>query len=323
MSRFYVTISLITLGFLASVYPSRTFSAETVAEGQWKDVQNDTSRATLFADEVVPSRLSDDEKDPNAPIGLNIPKEFNFPDDARFDKVLNKPRVATIFGIDISHYTGSIKFNNLALQRVNFVYAKATQGIGYKDSRFAQYWDSLASLQGQAKVYRGAYHFLTAGDDPEAQAKSFIKYINLHGGLKAGDMPPCLDLEWDRTSTNPDRWKGQDVDKILAKAKKWLEIVEKETGRTPILYTARSWWKERGISEGKLAVFDKYKIWVADYSTSHKAAEKPAIINGKQQTLWQFADDSSLATGYAGGLDANIYYGTSEDFKKDFGLATE
>jgi lysozyme len=289
---------------------------------RWKDLTDDVSRQILFSDEIIPSRLEFDESHPSEVIPFALPKDFVFPEDARYDKIGNVERKNTLFGIDISHWTGPINVNNLKLQRVHFVYAKATQGTGFKDGMFKTYWSALGALPSEKKVYRGAYHFLTANDDPEKQAEKFVDFINLHGGIKPGDMPPCLDLEWDRTSTNPDRWTGQDPKSIISKAKKWLEFVEQKTGRTPIIYTAKSWWNSRGIDEKLIEELAKYPIWIADYSASHKASEKPGIINGKKQNIWQFADDATLSSGYKGGLDANIYYGNQEQFVKDFGLAS-
>ncbi|WFU50708.1 GH25 family lysozyme [Sinorhizobium terangae] len=286
----------------------------------WEDLKDDVSRQTLFIDEVIPAKLAEEKDNPSAPKDFALPKEFVFPDDAKFDKVEKKARGDVIFGIDVSHWTGNIKFHNLALQEVDFVYVKATQGTKFKDGMFGKYWADLGKLDGDKKVYRGAYHFLTANDDVVEQANRFVEFLALHGGIGAGDMPPCLDLEWDRTSTNPDRWAGQDAAKIIEKARTWLEIVEQKTKRTPIIYTARSWWKSRKIDEKLLTKLDRYHIWIADYSTSHKAVEKPAIINGKTQKLWQFADDANVTTGYKSGLDANIYYGTRASFEQDFGI---
>jgi lysozyme len=204
---------------------------------------------------------------------------------------------------------------------VLFVYAKATQGVAYKDSMFATYWDQLGALSVSQKVYRGAYHFLTAADSSTAQAGRFVDYVELHGGFKADDMPPCLDLEWDRTSTNPDRWKGQSPDDILQKALDWLKEVQRRTNRKPMVYTALSWWHDRGLPVEKIQLFKDYPIWVADYSRSHKASEQPSIIGGRKQDIWQFAEDARLTTGYPGGsLDANIYDGSLDQFRKDFNL---
>jgi lysozyme len=313
---------VVAFGALTSMYLGATVSmADELIESSWQELTDDTSRATLFKDEVIPARLAEDASTPgNAPISFNLPKEFWFPDDVVFDKALNKPRTDTIFGIDVSHHNGKVSFKNFALQHVSFVYMKATQGVRFKDPKFGTYWEEVGQLNGQQALYRGAYHFLTASGSAEDQAKSFVEYLSLHGGIKDKDLPPCLDLEWDRTSTNPDQWKGQDADKILAKALLWLKIVGEKTGRTPVLYTARSWWRDRIGDEKKLKLLDRYHVWIADYSTSHKAAEKPALINGRTQKVWQFADDALLTTGYDRGVDANIYYGTTQDFLTDFGI---
>ncbi len=87
-----------------------------------------------------------------------------------------------------------------------------------------------------------------------------------------------------------------------------------------MIYTALSWWHDRNIPVDKIELFKDYTVWIADYSKSHKAAEKPATISNRKQDLWQFAEDAKLSTGYASGVDANIYYGKFEQFKTDFGL---
>jgi lysozyme len=292
-------------------------------ESSWTELTDDASRQSLFQDNIIPAKLAEDvARGTEGTTNLAIPKDFMFPDDAKFDRILNKDRESSIFGIDISHYTGkNIKFENMRLQRILFVYAKATQGVAYNDALFSTYWSKLEALPPSQKVYRGAYHFLTAADPGRAQAGRFVDYVELHGGFKPDDMPPCLDLEWDRTTTNPDRWKGQTPDEILAKALEWLKEVERRTNRKPMVYTALSWWHDRGIPVAKIELFKDYPIWIADYSKSHKASEKPSIISDRSQDLWQFAEDAKLTTGYPGGsVDANIYYGSLEKFKKDFNL---
>ena len=69
-------------------------------------------------------------------------------------------------GIDISHYTGrNFSFDSLRAQNVRFVYAKATQGVRYKDDLFGLYWQALNDLPAEKKVLRGAYHFLSSSAD--------------------------------------------------------------------------------------------------------------------------------------------------------------
>ena len=290
-------------------------------EDSWANLDDDSSRMALFDDYVVPAKLEDEASAPDKPVDLAIPKTFYFPGDARTDVILKKPRGNSLFGIDISHYTTpDLNHKVLKLQEVRFVYVKATQGVKFKDSRFGYFWDRLHSLDGPQSVSVGAYHFLTAGVNGKEQAKRFVEFVGLHGGFKLADMPPCLDLEWDRTSDNPDRWTAIASDEIIQNAVAWLEYVAEKSGRTPMLYTAKSWLDGRHIKGALLDKLNKYPMWIADYSTTHKAVEKPAVPPGSKPILWQFASDAKLTTGYKGVLDANIYYGSEESFIKDFGI---
>jgi lysozyme len=283
------------------------------------------ARRQLFQNVI---KASDDEDRAHgrtlAPKDFAIPKDFFFPDDATFDVTAKKNRDNTIFGIDVSHYDGkNLNLTALRQQKVDFVYAKATQGITFQDDAFERYWKGIAVLQGNIKVLRGAYHFLTAKDDAKEQAKHFVEFVNSKGGLKPDDMPPCVDLEWDVDIVNkiPDRWKGQSPDQILGSLIAWLKEAKALTGRTPIIYTARSWWLDRGIPKSKFDLLKDYNVWIADYSRSHKAIEKPALIDdSRQQSLWQFADDALLRIGYAGKLDASIFYGSRDEFLRTFGV---
>jgi len=320
MSRFIAQLLPITLTAFI-ILPLAAETAPVIDESSWSALEDDPSRATLFDELIIPAKLEEEARSPDKPIDLAIPKVFYFPGDARTDVIKNEPRKGSIFGIDISHYTDkTLNHTVLKLQDVRFVYVKATQGTNFKDSQFAYFWDKLHGLQPEQAVSAGAYHFLSAGIDGTEQAKRFLEFVGLHGGIKTNDMPPCLDLEWDRTSSNPDRWTGISPDEIVRNAVDWLEYVAQKTGRTPILYTAKSWLDGRGIKGELLNKLAKYPVWIADYSNTHKAVEKPSVPVGVKPALWQFASDAKLTTGYKGNLDANIYYGTEDDFVRDFGI---
>jgi lysozyme len=284
-------------------------------DADWKPLANEPSRSELF------KRIIADRMGP-APRALpgTPSKPFTFPQDANFDG--GKARENSIFGLDISHYTKpDMDFGALREQGIRYVFTKATQGVGFKDARFAEYWGKLGALPPERKVFRGAYHFLSASADPVAQADSFLKFMALHGGLQPGDLPAVLDLEWDiTTSGGPDHWEGQTPAEILDKTLVWLKKVEAETGKVPILYTARSWWRQRGIPETDFAKLANYKIWIADYSNSNRATEKPAVPQEAAWHLWQFTEGAKLSKGYSGTLDANIFKGTEAEFLAAFQL---
>lgn len=309
---------------LASAAVLSATSAVPEEAPEWQVLSDDSSRADLFylivqgknREEGQPVLSDDDAK------AFALGKEFAFATDAIYDDILKVSRKDSIFGIDISHYTGKIDFGSLKLQNVHYVYAKATQGTGYKDELFAGYWKDLGSLPPSQKVLRGAYHFLSSSSGGEDQAKSFVRLINESGGSGAEDLPPVLDLEWDiAKGRKTDRWAGQDPDKIIDTALAWLAYVESHSAhkKIPMIYTARSWWRERIGSEAKFAKLARYPIWIADYSNSSRAVEVPAVPNGARHVLWQFTENGKLI-GFRQSVDGNIYKGTEADFSRDMQL---
>jgi lysozyme len=304
-------VSFVALTVALTVVGARSISAEEL-----QSLVDEPSRADLFEQFIVPkAKDADDQARAAALLG-----PFVFPADTTYDKTTNRPRPNSIFGIDISHYEGAkIQFDQLKQQNVRFVYAKATQGVGYKDGRFEEYWRALAALPPDKSVSRGAYHFLSSSDDGVAQADRFLKFLEENGGLKSGDLPAVLDLEWDiATKNGPDRWQGQGPDKIIDKVLAWLKRVEEKTRKIPIVYTAKAWWRDRGIPDEKFARLSHYKVWVADYSKSSHAVEIPVVPNNSHFDLWQFTEQAQLSQGFGGKLDANIYYGDDKKFISDF-----
>jgi lysozyme len=63
-----------------------------------------------------------------------------------------------------------------------------------------------------------------------------------------------------------------------------------------------------------------YGLWIADYSKSGRAVEKPATPESYGWTLWQFTEKASLSVGNGNELDATIFKGTDGEFKKSLGF---
>jgi lysozyme len=219
------------------------------------------------------------------------------------------PRTNVTFGIDISHHNGSdIEFDALADQNVRFVYAKATQGVGFKDKRFSEYWSAIRALPQGKRVLRGAYHFLTAADDGAAQAQSFLNFLHANGGLTNDDMPPVVDLEWDVIKPgDTDRWSSKTPDEIISSVSGWLKLVHEKTGRVPMVYTARSWWRQRVGSDDSFSRLSPYKLWIADYSESARGTEEPHVPGNNKWHLWQFTEQAQVKAAYPRRLDASIF----------------
>ena len=291
------------------------------------ELTDDLSRQDLFADIRKAYESSE-------PIGVeegaqyfNLYGPFQFPNDVDYDSVLKKKREDSLFGVDISHYTPTeFPIEQLPAKKIKFVYMKATQGTKSLDGKFAGFWERSKPI----KVHRGAYHFLSSTDslvsqdkwdDKEAaqwgraQAATFVKVVKANGGLLSTDMPPVVDLEWDKASKNgTDRWKDRPPSQIIAMVSAFLSEVKGQLNRTPMIYTAQAWWQERMVSDKQFEALKTYPLWLADYSKKSRASEMPRTINKNSWVLWQFTDASKMAMGFNGAFDANVFKGKMKDF---------
>ncbi len=316
-----------SLGAAAIAAGAQTAPSESDA---WMPIEGDPSRAQLFAEHLVkpipPANGSAGSK--------ALPGSFRFPDNAVSDD--GHPRVNSIFGIDVSHWSSpdsdckkpvdpqrDIDFNTLGRQHVYFVYVKASQDVRYRDCRFAEYWSALGKLHSASAPRRGTYHFLTATSAGLDQAKSFVRLRKENGGFDPREMPPVLDLEWDKTTTTADRWVSKTSDEIVGSALDWLAYVETTSGKRPMVYTSNEWLKEREISKEQLAKLRPYRIWTADYSQTHRAIEQPQQPQGLTWSLWQFSESARLTIGSSKAFDATIFKGTPVDFDAAMGIPAQ
>jgi lysozyme len=310
----------IAMVILASVSPAdHSRAANPRSEDSWTSLTDEPSRGQLFRTKVEAAARA---QNPDVESGtLAIPKLFRFPSDARYDTIEKHDRVNSTFCVDLSHWTSpGIHLELLRLQSVRCVYTKATQGSRFADDSFKKFWPQLGALPADSRVLRGAYHFISSDSDGTEQADAFVDYVNLHGGFKSNDLPPALDLEWDVSKTNPDQWVGKTADQILKIVQDCASRVKQRTGRTPVIYTALSWFGPHTIPVSRFSELGEYPVWIADYNPKRKLSETPAVPPGVKQLLWQFTDAALVTQGYSGRLDASIFYGSEEQFKLAFGV---
>jgi len=174
------------------------------------------------------------------------------------------------FGIDVSHHNGAIDWLRLiSLQpkgkEIQFVYCKATEGIGMVDKT----WQRNRKLLSQAGIPFGAYHFFSDKTDPVAQAAHFLR----HWSPEMCDLPPVLDVE------NMQLPRGE----LIHRMDIWLSIVEKESGVKPIIYVSFNDYQELFHD-----VFKGYEFWIAAYSRVPNALQDQRVIH------WQFSERGEL-----------------------------
>jgi lysozyme len=142
------------------------------------------------------------------------------------------PQGYFIHGIDVSHHQGKISWSHVKQMnadgiRIGFAFIKATEGENWTDRQFKRNW----SEAGKHRIPRGAYHFFIPGKSGIEQANRFIKTVK----LKAGDLPPVLDVE---------EAYGASEETVRLGVSQWLARVESKYNVRPIIYTNPSFYRK-------------------------------------------------------------------------------
>jgi lysozyme len=194
--------------------------------------------------------------------------------------------------IDLSHYEPALaSWARAKAAGVVGMHTKATDGANSVDAMLKTHTDGAKSVG----IPRGAYLFMRASQDAQAQVDLFLKTVaplNL-------EMAPVLD--WELSD-------GQSSAVQKVKALLILKAMEAATGKTPVIYGAESY-----ISDLQLGPeFARYKLWSAHYTTNEANLRVPAPFPAI--SLWQCTDSASVA-GVAAGhhVDASWFMGSAGD----------
>jgi lysozyme len=191
--------------------------------------------------------------------------------------------MATMHGVDVSHHQKKIEWDSVAIKEpIDFAFVKATEGGDFVDSLFCENWENLKRLG----IRRGAYHFFRAYGCGDEQANLFLSLVE----MQPGDLAPVLDIE---------RLDGIAPEVMVEQAHVWLDIVERQLGIKPIIYTNQHFYEKYLAGH-----FDHFPLWIARYST-----ERPALTTGKQWDIWQYANDGCI-DGISQKVDLNVFPGT-------------
>jgi lysozyme len=180
-------------------------------------------------------------------------------------------------GFDVSFWQDSnstpqmVNFPKAKAAGIRFAFIKAAQG-NWLDQDFVLNWASSK----RAGLLRGAYHFLDWRYNITEQARFFAGVLR----TDPGELPPVLDFE-SRVMVPAKAAASQ-------AAKDFVQIVERELKRRPILYTSPGFWKEFGSTD---PFWRDYPLWVAHYTT----ASAPIVPAPWQ--AWQFWQHTSHGDG--------------------------
>jgi GH25 family lysozyme M1 (1,4-beta-N-acetylmuramidase) len=192
-------------------------------------------------------------------------------------------------GIDVSHWQGTIDWAKVKASGRTFVFAKATEGIGFEDSSYDQ--NKAGAMA--AGLHFGAYHFARPGsNNPVTEADWFVDTARLQHGM----LLPVLDLELTG---------GLGTSGLTTWVKAWLGRVYERTGVRPMIYTSPSFWRN-AMGDSRWFADNGYSmLWVA-----HWGVTSPSVPGsnwgGRSWTFWQYSN-SGTVPGISGGVDLNLF----------------
>lgn len=217
--------------------------------------------------------------------------------------------MTTVPGIDVSYWQAGVEWTKVQATGQRFAFVKATEGEGYTDPTFEDNWKGAK----QAGLLRGAYCFFHPNQDPNKQAERFV------GALRAlndpGELPCVLDLEVT---------DGVAKDKIIARAKSWLDSIEQTLGRKPIIYSGVA-FLETSFSEsggGPPSWTQEHALWLGWFPNYYTPGMNPLMPRGwPKWTFWQYHDKGSLA-GIDTAVNMDVFNGTPDELYRLAGLST-
>ncbi len=215
--------------------------------------------------------------------------------------------MTTIPGLDVSYWKSGIDWPKVRATGQRFVFVKATEGETYIDPTFETNWTGAKA----SGLLRGAYCFFHPNQDGKKQADSFINVVKAVNDN--GELPMVLDLEVpDATPKN----------KIVTKAKIWLDEVEQAFGRKPVIYSGASFLETNfsDIGGGPPAWAKDYPLWLAWYPNQYTPGMSPLMPRGWfVWTIWQYSKTGTV-NGVNSSVDLDLFNGSLDDLYKFAGV---
>lgn len=207
-----------------------------------------------------------------------------------------------IRGVDVYSGNSTINWVQVKAAGYTFAYAKATEGVGYTDSKYVSYTTAGET----AGMKMGAYHFARPDLNKTNQgaineANYFLSVAQQY--ITACQLPPALDLEGSYLDT---MFTSQQMTDWV---QNWMTTVQNATGIKPVLYIGSY---NCGYVKSSLNV---YPLWRDDLSHT-----PPSNIG--VWTTWALNQYSWTATvpGISGSqTDVNIFNGNQAAFNTFMG----
>jgi len=209
-------------------------------------------------------------------------------------------RPGSVFGPDVSHYQGTVRWRDVEAAGASFAFAKASEGLHTTDDQFSANW---AGMRAVGIKVRGAYHFGHPEEDALAQVRHFLSQIPMP--LAPGDLL-VLDIEaaGGKSPSEVATWTGD-----------FLGGLMKATGLPAsrvLVYTGAWFWNSQA---GGSSIASEHPLWVSGYVSA------PPMPKGwAGWTYWQYTDKATDCGPSGSAVDCSVFHGSLDQLHARAGL---
>jgi len=212
-----------------------------------------------------------------------------------------------VLGSDGSHWNGYVNFEKTYDAGSRFHVTKASDsrrgGDMFEDKKFDAYCQQMFSL---GELLTGCFHWLQPDIDPIVAADFYLERYFRY----PFHFMPILDFEekyaYEAGLQGHYSWCAQT----------WLEYVHRQTGRKPLVYTAK--WYTSHFAQKYLSWLKEYDLWVAWYPFVYADWMKPPLpYPWTEYKIWQYSADGNRRGAEfgasSGDIDLNWFPGSYDD----------
>lgn len=248
------------------------FFCFTYLSAQDESEDEKAEQAQYIIPEILPDPIARKAKPDRHPQKLEMPL------------LALKKKGEELHGIDVSHYQGRINWDEVAKDpNVSYVYLKATEGVKMIDDTY----DYNFSECKRVGLKVGSYLFFRPKHSPKEQFKLFVSAAK----TREQDLLPVIDAEV---------IKGVSVRLFQRRLLELCDLLEREYGKKPIIYTGRNFYNNYIYSNTRLR---SYKFFIASYTF-----EEPSLNGGEDYLMWQYTA-SGRVKGIRGDVDQSKIMG--------------
>jgi GH25 family lysozyme M1 (1,4-beta-N-acetylmuramidase) len=213
-----------------------------------------------------------------------------------------------VLGVDVSSSTPD--WQQFKSMGIVFAFARSSLGTTPSNPPFNTIFKTNMDSGNKSGMVMGAYHFAyPKTNSADAEAQYYLQVASSY--IKAGSLPPALDIEDDTSFHSYPSKEGPDT--LSAWIQRWITVVKQQTQRDPILYCDKS------IAKNLYPYLkNSANLWIAAPSDSIGTPNQ----TGWETWPWSFQQYTHTINMFGSSVDRDIFNGNIDQFNTFIQLPT-